>query len=325
MVRRLIAVITAVLVLAVAVPVNATPRSTDDGRGLDVLNQSGVNIQAGLCLGASLDFSAASATQCIRKTRPDADRTAVIQEVTPFQYAALGDSITAGDGLPESNNPGDAACDRSTEAYPYHIAAALDFSFIHVACQGATMQNLLVSQRASGPDPAPQLDSAFIAGTPQLITITAGANNAPWRTVLFRCLGRTCGTASDVRTLQTALVSLQNETQTVLDEIIARSSGAVPQVILTGYYNPVASCAGVDRRITSEELAWINDQLDSLNQTLANAAAGYSFATFVPIDFTGHDLCSSDPWVQGTNNPAPLHPTATGQQAIAQMILANLK
>lgn len=284
------------------------------------------NIQAGLCLGASLDFSAASAARCAQQT--GSTEPTITQEapaVPAFQYAALGDSIAAGDGLPESNNPGDAACDRSAQAYPYYVAAALGFDFIHVACKGATMNDLLVSQNIAGPNPAPQLDSAFAAGTPELITITAGANDTHWQTILLKCLRRTCGTASDARTLQSALTTLQTETQAVLRSISQRSSGAPPQVVLTGYYNPIASCASAEQRVTDEELAWISSQLNSLNQTLANAAAGYTFATFAPISFTGHDLCSPDPWVQAANDPSPLHPTATGQQAVAQMILANLQ
>lgn len=333
MAKRLIIAIVAALMLVVSVLAASasTHNSTNANNGswLGVLDASdtGPNIPASLCLGASLDFSAASASRCTQQSKKTRSAnaghsgTTVVQETPQFEYAALGDSIAAGAGLPENNN---GTCDRSAAAYPYHIAAVLNVSFIHVACQGATMNDLLVSQRIVGPNPAPQLDSAFAAGTPQLITITAGANDARWQTVLLRCLRRTCGTDSDTRTVQVTLASLHNETQAVFNEIAMRSSGTTPQVVLTGYYNPIASCVGADSRITSSELAWINDQLHSLNQTLASAAAGYSFVTFVPIDFTGHDLCSSDPWVQGTRNPAPLHPTAAGQQAIAQMILGEL-
>ncbi|MBX6333958.1 SGNH/GDSL hydrolase family protein [Candidatus Saccharibacteria bacterium] len=332
MLRRFITAAIVALLLAVGIPaVSASSQSSANGSWMNTLNSSGdgPNIAAGLCLGASLDFSAASAARCVRQTRPStntASRTATTadREVPRFQYAALGDSVASGNGLPEGNNLGDGVCDRSTESYPYYIAAALDVSFIHVACRGATMQNMLVSQSVIGPNPAPQLNSAFAAGTPELITITAGANDARWQTVLLRCLRGACGTNSDARTLQTAFASLQNESQAALNEIAERSSGRAPQVILTGYYNPIASCAGVHPRVTDDELAWISDQLDNLNATLAAVAAEYSFATFVPINFTGHDLCSADPWVQDTDDPAPLHPTATGQQAIAQTILANL-
>ena len=43
--------------------------------------------------------------------------------------------------------------------------------------------------------------------------------------------------------------------------------------------------------------------------------------------FAGHELCTADPYVQGPDDPAPLHPTATGELAIAladQQALAKL-
>src|SRR5690606_5587279 len=114
-------------------------------------------------------------------------------------------------------------------------------------------------------------------------------------------------------------------TEDVLQQIIGRSSGLLPTVVFTGYYNPLsASCAATEQRLTSEEFAWVDSRLADLNQALPRIVTSTSFATFVPIDFAGHDLCSPDPWVQDTNSPTPLHPTAAGQQAIAQMILANL-
>jgi len=292
------------------------------------------NIEASLCAGVSLNLSRASAARCAAKTSPSSSgqtsprkktytyaRVDERPAVQSFQYAALGDSIAAGAGLPESTNRGDAACDRSTKAYAYYVAAKHEYDFIHVACSGTTMGDLLTRQSSTM---AAQLDSAFTAGTPLLITITAGANNTRWSAMLLKCLRGTCGTASDNRVMQTTLTTLKSETQDVLDDIAERSDGSPPNVIMTGYYNPLSeNCSTVDSRLSSEEVAWASNQVASLNQTLQNAVADASFATFVPIDFTGHDICSSNPWVQNTNSAAPLHPTVAGQQAIAQAILAN--
>ena len=33
--------------------------------------------------------------------------------------------------------------------------------------------------------------------------------------------------------------------------------------------------------------------------------------------FSGHELCTANPYVQGPDDPAPLHPTAAGGLAIA--------
>jgi lysophospholipase L1-like esterase len=104
-----------------------------------------------------------------------------------------------------------------------------------------------------------------------------------------------------------------------------RSRSNPPQVILTGYYNPVSPvCAEVQTAITPAEIEWITTQTTALNQRIQDVADRYEFVDFAPVDFTEHDLCSSDSWVQGLSDTAPAHPTAEGQQAIAAAVIAKL-
>lgn len=292
------------------------------------------NIGASLCYGASLSFTKRSAAGCAASADPSnmggqvrQDGVTVFSTAPPavIQYAALGDSVAAGAGLSSSVNPEDAACGRSSAAYASFVAAARGLAFANVACTGATMGDLISGQRSpsSTANPPVQINSAFATGVPQLITITAGANDVQWDALLLKCLRSTCGTAQDTRAFQTSLVTLRSETQAVLQQISRLSGGAPPKVIITGYYNPVsANCVGIQQGLTNEEVTWISAQLASLNQTLQNAATAASFASFAPLDFSGHDICSANPWVQALNDPSPLHPTATGQRAIAQEILA---
>ena len=49
---------------------------------------------------------------------------------------------------------------------------------------------------------------------------------------------------------------------------------------------------------------------------LAQGAQTFGFGVADP-PFTGHELCTADPYVQGPSDPAPLHPTATGELIIA--------
>jgi hypothetical protein len=49
---------------------------------------------------------------------------------------------------------------------------------------------------------------------------------------------------------------------------------------------------------------------------LAKGAAEFGFTSVKP-DFTGHQLCTTQPYVQGLGDTAPFHPTALGQLAIA--------
>ena len=57
-------------------------------------------------------------------------------------------------------------------------------------------------------------------------------------------------------------------------------------------------------------------RLSQLNQVLAQGAQTFGFGIATP-PFAGHELCTADPYVQGPGDPAPLHPTADGELAIA--------
>ena len=60
----------------------------------------------------------------------------------------------------------------------------------------------------------------------------------------------------------------------------------------------------------------LSSRLATLNAVLAKGAAEFGFTSVKP-DFTGHQLCTTQPYVQGLGDPAPFHPTAMGQLAIA--------
>jgi hypothetical protein len=57
-------------------------------------------------------------------------------------------------------------------------------------------------------------------------------------------------------------------------------------------------------------------RLGQLNTVLAQGAGLFGFGVAVPR-FAGHELCTTDPWVQGPSDPGPLHPNAAGELAIA--------
>ncbi|MBO0817776.1 MAG: SGNH/GDSL hydrolase family protein, partial [Actinobacteria bacterium] len=68
--------------------------------------------------------------------------------------------------------------------------------------------------------------------------------------------------------------------------------------------------------LTAAKLHTLNSRLVALNTVLAKGARQFGFASPQP-DFTGHQLCSTQPYVQGLRSPAPFHPTVLGQLAIA--------
>lgn len=243
-------------------------------------------------------------------------------------YVALGDSVAAGAGLPlASSEREDTLCARSSQAYPYEVAAQLGTSVTQLACSGAKVdEGIYGKQSVSGPNLEPQLDRAFANGTPDLITVTIGANDARWAQFVRDCYTWRCGSDWDDARAAAYLTDLSIELNWMLTKINTLSDGQPPKVVLTGYFNPVAAnqtCSDLDG-ITQKEVAWLTEQHQALNEVIEYTAGWYHYAQYVPVDFSGHELCSSDPWVQGRADVAPIHPTAQGQRAIADAIVNAL-
>ncbi|MET1033098.1 MAG: SGNH/GDSL hydrolase family protein [Candidatus Saccharimonadales bacterium] len=244
-------------------------------------------------------------------------------------YVALGDSIAAGAGLSAAANatPEDLLCGRSPQSYPNIVAERLSKPLAaHIACGGATAGDLVSRQKLNDEVSMPaQIKTAFSQGKPELMTITAGANDLKWSTFVSKCLADTCGTATDDTVIAGYQRAMKYKLHAALMDIYVRSRGNPPQVVLTGYYNPFSTnCTLVNPAISAPEVTWIREKQEALNRTIENVTSYYNFATFAPVDFTGHDVCSPDSWIQGLTDRAPIHPTVRGQQAIADAILNEL-
>lgn len=241
-----------------------------------------------------------------------------------YRYVALGDSVAAGLGLSGGEN---TICGRSNEAYPTFIANYYSIYADNVACSGAKIdEGLLGGQERERPGSDvtlnAQIDEAFAAGTPNLITVTVGANDMRWTRGLYDCSRFECGDSRTVDWLaELYLNDLRLELDSLLGEIEERSAGSPPLVALSGYYNPLpaTNLACEDTAgITAAESAWLNGKLQALNRAIEEAAARHAgYTRYVPVNFSGHELCSPEPWIQGRDDPAPFHPTAQGQRAIA--------
>jgi len=255
-------------------------------------------------------------------------------------YIALGDSIAAGAGLPLATSASneDALCARSSQSYPNLLASKLGTGVTNLACSGAKdSDGIIDAQQLSSVTIPSQLDRAFQNGTPDLLTITVGANDVRWVQFISKCYVDTCGTLKDTASAATFLTALQGKLAYTLRQIKERSgSHTPPKVLLTGYFYPISSTSCLGGQVTNTELRWINAQTDNLNKAIRQTVTAttkisswfkgtYNFATYVPITFSGHGLCSKDSWVQGLGDPAPLHPTVAGEAAIASQLYAQIK
>ncbi len=289
--------------------------SSDVARALDDSNVSASQrMMCGLVAGSNLNFSLDEAncqnSSVDQATQPTSAKT----------YAALGDSVAAGLGLTGSST--DPMCGRSPEAYSTQVGNALGMQTKNYACSGATAGDLFTTQHLNGPNNPAQIKQAFQNGKPDLITITAGANDAHWADFIKACYASNCATSANTHLANAFLVSLQAKLYAALLDVFAHSHSTPPQVILTGYYQAFSDqCAAIQTDITPAELTWLHDETNALNQTIQQVAAHFSFAKFAPVDFTGHDICSADSWIQRPGEAASFHPTAQGQAAIAQASL----
>lgn len=236
-------------------------------------------------------------------------------------YAALGDSVAAGSGLSGGSSP----CYQSTEAYGYIVSGSTGLPLHHLACIGAKAdEGLYGSQERDGYLLPAQVDQAFTGGSPSLITLTIGANDARWTQFIRQCYYVRCGYDIDTARYAAYLADLKLELNIALARIYTLSGGTPPQVIITGYYQPfgAATCADTNG-LTSSEMTWLNGRTDALNTAISGTVTKYSFARYAPVSFAGHELCSGSAWIQGPNEALPFHPTATGQQAIAAAVLGQ--
>lgn len=233
-------------------------------------------------------------------------------------YVALGDSIAAGAGL----STADPVCDRSPQAYPYEVAASTGLTLSHYACTGAKADEGIYDEQETALAVLPaQLDQAYANGTPELITLTIGANDSRWTQFIRQCYYIRCGYSLDTARFNAYLIDLKLELNIIMAKVHTLSDGTPPQVIVTGYYNPISTAPCTDTNgITAREAAWLSERVGWLNSAISGTVGNYSYAQFAPVDFTGHELCTSDSWVQGPSSPRPFHPTAEGQQAIASSV-----
>jgi|GEM_PF-405164 len=284
--------------------------------------QSSTTVSSSSSVWSSAANSGATTSNSTPSTTPTQTTTAA----TRGTYAALGDSVAAGLGLPIVSNAtaADQQCGRSSQAYPNQVADARGLQLVFAACSGATAGDLVTQQRVNGNNPERQIDAAFAGGVPSLITVTAGANDMHWQDFIKKCYAATCGTSFDNAAVSTLLTAMRAKMTYFLAETRLRSGTQTPPtVILTGYYYPVsANCA--NQQFTAAEISWLRSSVDRLNQALRQTATLYGFARYVPVSFSGHELCTNSPWVQGLTDAAPVHPTAAGQQAIARSITQSL-
>jgi lysophospholipase L1-like esterase len=234
------------------------------------------------------------------------------------QAVVIGDSTAAGAGLALAPGPTARACGRSADSYAADLSSVNRWRVLNLACDGATISHgLLGPQVHNGVRLQPQLAQAERASRASVIIVSVGADDLNWAAVLRYCsVTPNCNDRATQAYFQQQLASFSRDYLDLLSRLAALP--AHPQVIINRYYNPFGAQPGclAPRGLTTANLQTLTSRLATLNAVLAKGAAQFRFLSPQP-DFTGHDLCSPLPYVQGLGAAAPFHPTAAGQLAIA--------
>jgi hypothetical protein len=289
-------------------------------------------------LGRLTTAIVAAALVCSGCTTSKATPSAVSPTRTPTaRYVALGDSYSAGPLIPTTDLAG--GCARSDHNYPSLLADELDAkTFVDVTCSGAKTHDLTGVQR---PFPDSRVPAQLAAVTPDtsLVTLGIGGNDLN----LFNTLVRTCTQLRSTdpsgdpcaRRLDAAGPDLTAATATISRRVAKalraiRAKAPEATVVLVGYLRLVpdtGTCVGLPLAAGDyAEGRRISEALDAALQRAARRTG----TTYVDMYAAsqGHDICSDDPWVNGSvtdrQKALSYHPFAAGMRADAREILAAL-
>ncbi|MFF3595595.1 SGNH/GDSL hydrolase family protein [Kitasatospora indigofera] len=219
------------------------------------------------------------------------------------RYVALGDSYSSGEGTGDYIGSA-GSCDRSNHAYPALWAAAhAPSSFAFVACSGATTTDVINNQF-----------SALNSST-TLVSISVGGNDAGFAGAMQTCV--LSGTDACLTAVNNAKSFANSKLPGLLDQVYAGIRNRAPsaRVVVLDYphlYKIGGSCSF---GISDTSRSAINGAADTIDSVIAGraAAAGFSFGDVRP-NFTNHEICSSDWWLNSTRIPVheSYHPNSAG-------------
>ena len=236
------------------------------------------------------------------------------------QAIVMGDSTAAGLGGPPISEatPLDEACERSSFAFARVLARVNDWTVDNLGCSGATIEHgVLGAQTAGGRRVPPQLAVAKRATAPEVVIVNIGANDMHWSTLVFLCgAADPCDNRALTAYFQRSLEDFTQDYYELLRQLATLPGD--PLVLINRYYvpfDPELDCLeglGLSR----EKIDVLLERLATVNQVLANGAETFGYRSVQP-DFEGHELCTDQSYVQGPDDPAPLHPNARGHLVIA--------
>jgi lysophospholipase L1-like esterase len=213
------------------------------------------------------------------------------------QYVALGDSYAAGPLIPNQIAP--LGCLKSDHNYAHLAAPTIGLSLKDATCSGATTDDMTESQSTSLGSVPPQFDSLSAETT--RVSLTIGGNDIGFADLIYQCTIGDCTTA-----LESTTASLESTLGSSLDTVystIKTRAAAGATIIVLGYPHEFSgtTCVGT-LGISAAEETDANALADALDNVIRTHAqnAGVTYQSAVSA-FSGHEVCSSSPWLNGLN------------------------
>ncbi|MFG2793745.1 SGNH/GDSL hydrolase family protein [Streptomyces sp. NPDC048419] len=267
-------------------------------------------------------------------------------------YVALGDSYTAGPGIPAKRGS-PAGCERSDHNYPALVADSFDVragDFHDVRCSGATVTDLTAPQTTSDGTNPPQLSA--LSERTRLVTLGIGGNDIGFGAMIKRCVGagalyRILGGGKylpeEAPCKRQYLSHGTDEVQRRIDSTGERLTSALrdirrraprAHVYVVGYPEILPSDSGACLRsmfLAPGDVMFLREEEQRLNTMLrerAEAGGADYVDTFTPS--RGHGACAAADvrWIEPLTPAAPaapVHPNAHAERGMADAVVSALK
>lgn len=295
-------------------------------------------VSAAAVIALTAPASAAAASTTAEAT--DANTKSAASSTAPAEalnYAALGDSYSAGSGVLPPAKGAPLICLQSEKNFPKVIAAEIGANLTDVTCGAAQTNHLKEGQY---PGVAPQLDA--VSEDTDLVTLTIGGNdNGVFIGAVLACGSAgltTIGKGSPCKNIWGSHFDDQvtEKTYPAVKEALTAIQDKAPnaEVAILGYPHIVpaeadASCFA-KMPIAEGDIPYMRALQNHLNEVIERAA-NETGATFVDLNeaSTGHDACApaDTRWIEPVlfgNQVVPVHPNTLGEAQMAKEAMVEL-
>lgn len=254
-----------------------------------------------------------------------------------LEYVALGDSYSAGYGLPDPSDEPAPGCFQSPYDFPHQVAGALGLVLDDRSCSGADTENITNTPQTTDTGGTAPIQSDSLSASTDIVTVMISGNDLGFFSIAESCLaksptGPVFGVYPNLYTTNTCReiyeptanndfleFVIDSEVKPALATTFAliRQKAPNAKVFVVGYPTitpPTDHCFSLPYEGTdiappfvpnsvpfvASDQAYLHQIEQELDLAIQGAAATAGF-TYVPTfeQTTDHSLCTPEPWMNG--------------------------